>query len=590
MATLSELLTRALQVYNEQVENMNSNVRIGSLLRDIVNFIDTKQGKESGKGLSTNDFSNVDKANLATLVNLLNDNPDNVLNTISEVFKVLESYPEGVKVVDLLGAKLDKGGFTGTAKTLESRIDDLDSSKLSNSNVNEGHSDGHYFVDEQGNVMAKVTPEGIQATAFIDKDGNDITANSSGNSGTSTKKLDGKFVVSLGDSHMNQPWLPAFCTATGASYSSTIQQYLIDHKPDYYDTGHMMGYAKALKEYCSENNKIVDLILIENTHFIKPSTDFNTFVPQDYQNFKLFPTTYASLQSYYATQAADLAAYKATLVPTLKTVIRVNYNTYKTTVSFTSAGTLTAGTVTLTINGQNFAVNVTNGETLVQAVTALNDWAFNEYVANWTNWTTKGQTRTSGTIELIYTGANAAVQPTITFNAGSTGLIMSDVSMTNTTNIIDWYFNSYDLTKWSDATYWVLSQGGSSLYACMKGLVEFLQENFKNTKLVIWTPPNFNISLVPSASNSYLVESYPGSGIYYFDINAFYANTSNANIFTSYEGLKIFADLMRIRIIELHKLTKLNYYNLFPTYYSQNNVHPLAAGYALWGNELADLY
>lgn len=115
MATLSELLTRALQVYNEQVENMNSNVRIGSLLRDIVNFLDTKQDKESGKGLSTNDFSNVDKANLATLVGLLNDNPDNVLNTISEVFKVLESYPEGVKVVDLLSKKANSEDWNSDA-------------------------------------------------------------------------------------------------------------------------------------------------------------------------------------------------------------------------------------------------------------------------------------------------------------------------------------------------------------------------------------------------------------------------------------------------------------------------------------------
>lgn len=123
MATLSELLTRALQVHNEQVGNMNSNVRIGSLLRDIVNFLDTKQDKEAGKGLSANDFSNVDKANLTTIVNLLNDNPDNVLNTISEVFKILESYPEGVKVVDLLGGKVDKGGYLGTAGDLKGLID-----------------------------------------------------------------------------------------------------------------------------------------------------------------------------------------------------------------------------------------------------------------------------------------------------------------------------------------------------------------------------------------------------------------------------------------------------------------------------------
>ena len=154
MATLSELLTRALQVYDEQVENMNSNVRIGSLLRDIVNFLDTKQDKDPGKGLSTNDFSNIDKSNLVTLIGLLNDNPDNVLNTISEVFKILESYPEGVKIVDLLSGKLEKGGFIGTA-------DDLSEAK------NLKKSDNDFSLsDPVGNIGFKVSNYGPEARVY----------------------------------------------------------------------------------------------------------------------------------------------------------------------------------------------------------------------------------------------------------------------------------------------------------------------------------------------------------------------------------------------------------------------------------------
>ena len=61
--------------------------------------------KVSGKGLSTNDYTTEDKTNLNTLTSLLTDDEDNVVNKISEVLSVFETYPEGSNIADVLSGK-----------------------------------------------------------------------------------------------------------------------------------------------------------------------------------------------------------------------------------------------------------------------------------------------------------------------------------------------------------------------------------------------------------------------------------------------------------------------------------------------------
>lgn len=85
--TLQDLLDRALVIYNETVDNMNSNTRVGSLFRDLANWTnfyfavkgdtestlsqveESKVDKIAGKELSSNDYTDEDKALVGTIKN-----------------------------------------------------------------------------------------------------------------------------------------------------------------------------------------------------------------------------------------------------------------------------------------------------------------------------------------------------------------------------------------------------------------------------------------------------------------------------------------------------------------------------------------
>ena len=101
------------------------------------------------------------------------------------------------------------------------------------------YEEGFYFTDLKGNIIAKIDSNGLQAIKFIDKDGNEI-GGVYGENGTSltlddnkvkptsipVHKLYNKLVVSLGDSHRTAAWYDKFCELTGSNRNSEIDNYI----------------------------------------------------------------------------------------------------------------------------------------------------------------------------------------------------------------------------------------------------------------------------------------------------------------------------------------------------------------------------
>ena len=441
---------------------------------------------------------------------------------------------------------------------------------------------GYYFTDAVGNVMAKLTPSGLQAIKFINKNGEEL--------GSAPKKLDGKMVVSIGDSHATGAWLSKFCSLTGSSYNSTLQSYILNNQYNYTDSGIMMGIAKALNQYSVDNSITPDVILIENCHFANDDTkSISDYVPMIYDNLQIYGTTYGSYSTFTSNINADKAAFIASLTPKIKTALRFNFATFKDTITFSSTGALTAGTIQLTINGSIFPINVTAGMTLSQAVTAMNDWAFNESVSNWTNAATKGSTRTN-TIELVYTGtSNPPSEPTFSFNGGTTGMSMTTHALSSTTGFQDYYFNSLLLGDWNNSAKWN-GPNRTTTYPAMMGLIEYLKNKFPTAEVVVWAVQWLSVSNTPSDANSYMVETYAGSGVYNRSIYKYYQDSSVAKYLKSKEAMRLTAQYYGCRFIDVDSNCGINIYNMFNGYFSANNLHPLTPGYEKWGQTLAQLY
>lgn len=442
--------------------------------------------------------------------------------------------------------------------------------------------DGHYFTDSTGKLMFKATAAGLQAFKFLDRFGAEV--------GAPPKKAQGKFVFSLGDSHTIAPWLAQFCTDTGSTYDPVMQSTVSANQVNYNDPGLMMASAKALKQYTIDNSKTLDIILIENCHFLV-SGAVSDYVPMNYENFQLYGTIYASQAAMTATIAADKMAFVATLTPTLKTALRFRFNTVKETIAFTSAGVLTAGTAVLTIDGNNFALNVTAGMTLMQAITALNDWAFDDYLPNWSNLTTKGLSRPAGTIELVYKGSVASpAEPTITFNAGTTGMVMSTHGLSSVVSYQDYYYNSLKLSDWNTNAKWI-GTNGTVAYPAMMGLLEYLQVSFPTAEIIVWSVQSLSISTNKADANSFQVEKTAGSGTYYLDVNAYYLDANTIRYRNGQIAMREVAVKYGCRFLDVDTQCGISILNMFSAgYFGSNNLHPFPLGYQQWGRTLAKLY
>ena len=116
-------------------DNMANNyTELESMIEESRNEIEDKENLISIIGNATESLAGVmsanDKKNLNTLVALLQDDENNIVDTIKEVLAIFEQYPEGANLVELLGGKVDKTTYNTKVEELEENIRELDNTKI----------------------------------------------------------------------------------------------------------------------------------------------------------------------------------------------------------------------------------------------------------------------------------------------------------------------------------------------------------------------------------------------------------------------------------------------------------------------------
>ena len=97
-------------------------VTVGSFLGVAKSKIPNAESVASGEaGFMTRTQSD----RLQALHNLLGDNPDEVVNTINEVFKIFDGYPDTANIVNTLAAKADKKAVEDLVGDISSALDEL---------------------------------------------------------------------------------------------------------------------------------------------------------------------------------------------------------------------------------------------------------------------------------------------------------------------------------------------------------------------------------------------------------------------------------------------------------------------------------
>jgi len=124
----------------------------------------------------------------------------------------------------------------------------------------------------------------------------------------------------------------------------------------------------------------------------------------------------------------------------------------------------------------------------------------------------------------------------------------------------------------------------------MMGLIEYLQVKFPLAEIVVWAVQFLAVSNTPTVANSYMVETFAGSGVYARSILKYYQDASVIKYLKSKEAMRITAQYYGCRFIDVDLNCGINIFNMFNGYYSANNLHPLTLGYEKWGQTLAQLY
>lgn len=129
--TKTEVDNKIWQVNDDMANNY---MELESMIEESRNEIEDRENLVSIIGNATESLAGVmsanDKKNLNTLVALLQDDENNIVDTIKEVLAIFEQYPEGVDLVSVLADKVGKTTYESKVGELEKNIRELDNTKI----------------------------------------------------------------------------------------------------------------------------------------------------------------------------------------------------------------------------------------------------------------------------------------------------------------------------------------------------------------------------------------------------------------------------------------------------------------------------
>jgi hypothetical protein len=319
---------------------------------------------------------------------------------------------------------------------------------------------------------------------------------------------------------------------------------------------------RALKLLSEKPN--INIIFIQNINDgATLGTGSKTDIPYMMTQNILSSTTYNNSSAAEAALATEIANVAQ---PKVGTMLRIKYSVAATKFTIGNAPTA-AGTVTVTIGSNTYGINITSGMTIADVQTKILEY----------DYTSDGYLDTaSGGNAVVFTDSQdrGSSAPVVSIDAGTTGITFTSSDATSV-SYIGKCFISKDISEWSDTSKWV-NWNTINRYQIYKGLITWLQTNFPNAYIYMLGLPRYlwkNTNDYKYADGTYNWESCRSSIAWD----------------SLFEQQKEIAEYMRIAYLDVVNECNISVYNM-QTFYPENNVHPLTAGYQRWGETVARIF
>lgn len=444
------------------------------------------------------------------------------------------------------------------------------------------------FSDKFGREIAHIDKKGVTSASFFTKNGKNI-----GNS--YIHPLFGKRVWGFGDSHCGvdncKIWMQRLEEVTGCiidyiensrlgiRYTGDTTSSIFKKYEQYIDTN-QKSLAALREEVDSGKQEEPDVIFLEQTHYVFDDEISNEpFVGSQIIEYNSEDSPFASSNAMdLAIEDNTIQSYIDMLQDKLScTVLKMYYSLNSKVIAFTSSGNLHAGSFSLNIGDNVFSVDVSEGDTISQALTKLNEWVFSDN-SDWANVNPHTEI-TTNKLTIKYIGSGSP-QVDITVTDSGTGISLDNVSDSVSVDFKYLLFMSHNPSDWSNKDKWKLYDRNTNHYgySIIKGMIELAQKLFPKTIFVLWYPNSLNLS------NG--VTNYADGSLNYY--------ATRSNNYWSQEELKgrdawkACAELYSCRFIDVSRNSNISLINYSSWYNSE--IHPINAGYERWGDIIALLY
>ena len=546
------------------------------ILVSIVNLLSLKVDKITGKGLSSNDYTNSDKAKLETF----SYRGESLYITDSNGYVVAKIGKDGLSALSL--NIIDDG----VMKNIRAFIDDALDGKVDKI-TGKGLSSNDYTNDDKA-VVASIINK--YTARFVICDNNGYVGFSIDNRGVNyigkgssaiitelderltdvenklmPSSLYGKNVYVIGDSlSTSGVWMERLAELTGALFDNSVNT-----NPEHpisvggtktLDLSGNCGMDRARNLYAVAPN--ADVIIIEN---INDRTQvINNGAITDIP-FMLLNT--AETQTTYNTKSSAIAALDseiANITPSVGTMIKIPYSSHAYSMVL-SGNISSAGQINISIDGNDFGVEVLSNDTIASIQNKIIEWDFSSVGYSDTKINDNG---------VLFTDTqDRATPPVITANNGNTGVVIN-ITATDSVDYIGYCFMSKDVAEWNTAAKWV-EWNTVTLYSIYMGLLEYLFTNFPSAKIFFMLTPR----------TPYLTR-YATRPDGTYDYNAWFRAQADEAL----SGLqKVVADYMLTPTLDVRKECGINTFNAHLYMASESNVHFNTNGYKLLGETVARL-
>ena len=476
---------------------------------------------------------------------------------------------DGKKVSESLAGKVDKEEGKGLSSndftdSYKQKIDDMQAGGGGGSQTVEGiidRMDGFYFCDGNGNVILKITADGIYS-----KDGMPLKNN--GNVPTSC--VYGKRLYTLCDSlGTSNVWQNKFAEMTGCifdgneNYSPVNAFNLSEGGTRTLGNDRKCGQMRALK--LLELHPDADVIFYENVNDTSAKRGTISDAPfmlsqmVDYDGY-----IYGSQEEARGALAAVIGTVEEKKVGTM---VRIPYTSenkdgYLLTVN---GAAVSDGSIQITMGGNRTGIAVTTNMSVGDILNEILRCDFIQYGY---------EDMKKGDNSILF--SNVGSGGTVTFDDGGTGVsatLASDYS-----SLYEAYcFISRDVNQWNTVGNWK-KWDEITLQSAVKGILEFLSTNFPKAQIYYLLLPDLSVG-----------DSTPKREDGTVDIDSIASLHSWSEL---YDTMQEIAGYMWIPSIRLGENCGINPYNASSGgYYPYNGgVHPYEEGYKRWGEQLARIF